>query len=252
MNLESKTVLRKMTDFAFKGLVLCLLFLSFENCVEEPLPPNIPVGAKFEKKLNTFVFKEPGRVRVYYDNGRIYQDCFMNESGKPHGSCKFYSKYSDLVLSYGKLDNGVRRGQWIWNFEDGSLYIRQSFGNGPHKPEVAINGAEGNEEGSYERFYQNGQLELKGTYSAGYRNNLWQKYFPDGELEYSGYYKNGTKVRTWFYYFPNHKTEAIEVFDENGGLISRTIYLPDGTKNCEVVKGAEPVCQSLSLSPSKK
>lgn len=111
-----------------------------------------------------------------------------------------------------------------------------------------MNGDEGNEEGLFERFYENGQLELKGNYTEGYRDNLWQKYFPDGELEYTGYYKNGKKVKTWFYYYPTHKTEAIEVFDDNGNFISRTNYLPDGTINCEMKKGFEPICQTLVSS----
>ncbi|PJZ54500.1 hypothetical protein CH380_05400 [Leptospira adleri] len=246
MNLESKSALNAMSSSVLRTLQLLSLFFLFENCAKEPIPANIPAGAKFEKQFNAYVFTEPGRRRIYYDNGKIYQDCQINEMGFDNGICKFYSKYDDRLLSTGRFENAVRRGEWIWNFDNGNLYIRQNFGKGERKPEVIMSGAEGNEEGLYERFYVNGQVELRGTYSDGYKNNLWQKFFPDGELEYTGYYKNGQKIRTWFYYYPNHKTEAIEVFDENGGFISRTTYLPDGAKNCEMQKGSQTVCETLA------
>lgn len=223
---------------------ILLVLLFSVGCVKEPRPANIPEGAKFDKNFNSYVLTETGRRRIYYDNGNIYQDCTINELGLDHGLCRIYSKYDGRVLAEGKLDNSVRRGTWVWRFDDGKVYIRQNYGNGPRKPEVMMSGDEGNEDGQYERFYQNGQVELKGKYSEGYRNDLWQRYFPDGELEYTGYYKMGRKIRSWFYYYPTHKTEAIEVYDDNGGFISRTTYLPDGTQNCEIKKGAETVCQS--------
>ncbi|RHX96226.1 hypothetical protein DLM76_04540 [Leptospira yasudae] len=258
MNLESefslksapasvlKTSLERAPSF-LKGFVwfICALSL-FVSCVKEPIPANIPAGAKFQKEFNAYVLTEPGRRRIYYDNGKIYQDCSINELGLENGLCRFYSKYEDRILAKGNFENGVRRGEWTWNFDNGNLYIRQNYGKGQRKPEVMMSGDEGNEDGLYERFYENGQVELKGSYTEGYRNNLWQKYFPDGELEYTGYYKNGRKVRTWFYYYPTHKTEAIEVFDDNGGFLSRTTYLPDGTINCEIKKGSDTVCQSLT------
>jgi antitoxin component YwqK of YwqJK toxin-antitoxin module len=248
MNLESKSFQNGMNSFVLKALVFIFLTFLFANCVKEPIPANIPAGAKFEKQFNAYVFTEPGRRRIYYDNGKIYQDCEINELGIENGICKFYSKYDDRLLSRGRFENGVRRGEWNWNFDNGNPYIRQSFGKGNRKPEVLMSGDEGNEEGSYERFYVNGQVELKGSYLDGYRNNLWQKFYPDGELEYTGYYKNGRKIRTWFYYYPTHKTEAIEVFDESGDFLSRTTFLPDGTKNCEMSKGSRTICETLASS----
>ncbi len=246
MNLESKSPLNGKFSFSGKSFLFLSVLFVLGSCAKEPIPANIPAGAKFEKQYNAYVFTEPGRRRIYYDNGKIYQDCEINDLGLENGICKFYSKYDDRLLSIGRFENSVRRGEWIWNFDNGNLYIRQNFGKGERKPEVFMSGAEGNEEGSYERFYVNGQVELKGTYSEGYKSNLWQKFFPDGELEYTGYYKNGKKIRTWFYYYPTHKTEAIEVFDENGGFLSRTTFLPDGTKNCEMQKGSKTVCATLA------
>ncbi|EQA73676.1 toxin-antitoxin system YwqK family antitoxin [Leptospira noguchii] len=242
----------KLTFFAqkilFKSIISFLAIVSFLYCIKESISGNIPAGAKFQKEFNAYVLTESGRRRVYYDNGKIYQDCSINELGLENGLCKIYSKHEDRILAKGNYENGVRIGEWIWNFDNGNLYIRQNFGKSSRKPEVMMNGDEGNEEGLFERFYENGQLELKGNYTEGYRDNLWQKYFLDGELEYTGYYKNGKKVKTWFYYYPTHKTEAIEVFDDNGNFISRTTYLPNGTINCEIKKGFTSVCQTLVSS----
>ncbi|EKO32808.1 toxin-antitoxin system YwqK family antitoxin [Leptospira santarosai] len=246
MNSKLFFFLGRISAFSLKNAIVFFSVAFSFSCVKESIPTNVPAGAKFQKESNTYVFFESGRRRVYYDNGKIYQDCPINELGQENGLCKFYSKYEDRVLAQGTFENGVRRGEWIWNFDSGNIYIRQNFGKSSRKPEVMMNGDEGNEEGLYERFYENGQVELKGNYTEGYRNGLWQKYFQDGELEYTGYYKNGLKVRTWFYYYPTHKTEAIEVFDDNGGFTSRTTYFPDGTINCEIKKGFDSVCQSLT------
>ncbi|PJZ71249.1 hypothetical protein CH373_01700 [Leptospira perolatii] len=213
------------------GLINLILY-----CNSEVRPTGIPANAKHDKKRNVYVLEEAGRQKIYYENGKLYSDCPIDQTKQYHGVCKTFARTEDSVASEGEYNHGAKLGKWKWFFPDGKPYILQSYGPGPIRPESAWLGEEGNEEGTFERYYHSGALELKGFYREGRKSDFWQKYFPNGELEFSGTYLNGNKVRSWFYYFPNGKTESIEVYTENGKLLSRVLYLPTGAKLCETTE----------------
>ena len=54
----------------------------------------------------------------------------------------------------------------------------------------------GKPEGSWETYWDNGQLSLKGNYKNGKRKGSWESYHEDGSVKekYTGTYKNGVKV----------------------------------------------------------
>lgn len=211
-----------------------ILFLLFGFCESAERPEGLPKNAVYDKHMNAYVLNENSVSKIYYENGKLYSECSLDSNGVYHGNCKTYLRLENGIASEGKYEHGQKVGDWVWYFPNGKVYIRQKFGSGPKDPVAVFNGDEGNEEGSYERYYSDGTLELKGNYKKGLRSDLWQKFFKDGELESSGYYAKGVKIRTWFYYFPNHETESVEVFDEKGKFLLRTIYSPAGKVICEV------------------
>lgn len=218
-----------------KFIIFFLCFFAF-FCESAERPHGLPEGAKYDKNMNAYILNEPGLARIYYDNGKLYFECPLDENKLYHGLCKSYLRSKEGVSSQGKYEHGSKVGDWVWYFADGKPYIKQRFGSQIKDEFAQINGDEGNEEGPYERYYPEGTLEVKGNYKNGQKSDFWQKYFKDGELEYSGYYSKGKKIRTWFYYFPNRQTESVEVFDENGNFLSRTIFSPAGKVLCEVQK----------------
>lgn len=221
----------------FPLLVIAALVVFGCNVSERPV--GIPKEAKYDKSRNVYYLDEPGRQRLYYENGRLYSDCGADDKNLPHGLCRTFARTEDRTVSEGKYEHGAKIGDWVWYFPDGKTYVVQKYGTRPKRPESIWLGEEGNEEGPYKRFYQDGSVEIQGFYKDGQKSEFWQKYFRDGELEYSGYYSKGKKVRTWFYYFPNRSKEAVEVFDNEGNFLSRTLYAPDGREICEVTpKGA--------------
>ncbi|EPG72857.1 MORN repeat protein [Leptospira fainei serovar Hurstbridge str. BUT 6] len=218
---------------------IAILILITVSCSESTRPEGIPIGAKYDKARNVYYLDEPTRQRLYYENGKLYSDCSIDEAKQFHGFCRTYARSEDRTASEGRYVHGAKVGDWVWYFPDGKIYVKQKFGTLPRRSDSIWLGEEGNEDGPYLRYYSDGTLELQGFYKEGQKSELWQKFFKDGELEYSGYYAKGKKVRTWFYYFPNRTKEAVEVFDNDGNFLSRSLYSPQGKKICEVdSKGA--------------
>ena len=83
----------------------------------------------------------------------------------------FYEKFSATPFT-GELDEGL---------------IRGSFKNG--KPE-----------GSWEEYWESGQLQLKTTYKNGKREGSWVRYFSTGALWGKGNYKNDNREGYWEWY----------------------------------------------------
>ena len=52
----------------------------------------------------------------------------------------------------------------------------------------------GNREGNWEHYWENGQLGMSGDYKNGKQEGYWEYYSENGQLEGTGTYKNGVKV----------------------------------------------------------
>ena len=52
-------------------------------------------------------------------------------------------------------------------------------------------------DGPYESYYDNGQLETKGTYKDGELDGPYEEYYDDGQLRFKGTYKDGERCGEW-------------------------------------------------------
>ena len=106
----------------------------------------------------------------------------------------YYKKFTDVPFTgkvtgtqEGKLKYGGREGPWVQYFENGQLESKGTYKN--HLMD-----------GPWVGYHKNGQLEMKGDYKNGKREGPWVRYrsniLNDGQLdqEFSGTYKNGVKV----------------------------------------------------------
>ena len=95
-------------------------------------------------------------------------------------------------------------------------------------------------EGPYEEFYENGQLERKGTWTRAGRDGLFEQFFPNGQIKYRGMYINGSAEGTHEDYMKEDSLERVvlnykdnmynglyEQFYENGQLERRGNYFED-------------------------
>lgn len=208
--------------------ILLFFYFLFWNCNSKLLPPKgVPQEAVYEKRQNIYYLKKDGHEKQWSAEGWLYSDCELDSQGAMTGLCKTYSKEGQ-VISEGKLVNGNRDGVWQWYFLDGKIYTRLEHNHEKKRIYWMSTQKIGNEHGFYERFYSDGQLELKGYYDSGYMNGKWEKYYRSGKIEYQGEYLKEKKIGEWFYYYPNGSIEAVEKYNEKSELVERKLYLPDG------------------------
>ena len=55
----------------------------------------------------------------------------------------------------------------------------------------------GQPHGYWETYYNNGQLNYKGSYVNGLKDGYWESYWPDGTLHAKGKFRNNAKVGLW-------------------------------------------------------
>ena len=86
-------------------------------------------------------------------------------------------------LDQGKFKDGKKEGSWEYYFENGQLWKKGNYKNGK-------------KEGLWVRHLSNGQLISKGAYKNNKEDGEWVSYTIDGEvfLGLTGTFKNGVKV----------------------------------------------------------
>ena len=102
----------------------------------------------------------------------------------------YYKKFSDVPFTgkitgeeKGKLKNGKKDGSWVKYWDNGQLNYKGDFKNGKS-------------EGSWIGYWDNGQLMYKGYYKNGKSDGSWVSYKQDGTVwkEFTGTFKNGKKI----------------------------------------------------------
>jgi antitoxin component YwqK of YwqJK toxin-antitoxin module len=62
---------------------------------------------------------------------------------------------------------------------------------------------DGNKEGYWEIYWENGNLDYRGNYVAGKEDGIWESYFSNGEFYSKGFYVAGKKYGYWEFYNSN-------------------------------------------------
>jgi antitoxin component YwqK of YwqJK toxin-antitoxin module len=217
----------------FKLLLIFVFLQSCENSNPNKNPTNVPNEAKFDRKRNVYLHRTDKRESVYYASGKKYSECDLGTTGKYNGICNYYYEDNGKLLSSGYVVNGLRDKLWHWYFPNQQVYYRQEFNHEKRRTDFLVETELiGTEHGKYERFYDNGKLEERGSYDTGYKTGLWEKFYRSGKKEFMGNYKNNTRVSNWIYFFPNEKVEALEFFQASGEFIERKTFYSNGKPNC--------------------
>ena len=81
---------------------------------------------------------------------------------------------------------------------------------------------DGKKDGLFEEYYENGQLQGRGTYKDWKRDGLWEYYHENGQLQYKGTYKDGRQEGLVEYYN-----------EEDGKLTSKCFWVNGKEYECE-------------------
>lgn len=228
-----------------KSIYSILFFFAFalSSCRSEAKPDTVPEDATYNRKTNLYSVTVNQVQYQYYQDGKLYSKCHINESHQRHGLCESFLHSTGKRISWGKFEKGQRDGEWVWTFEDGSPYVVQDFTYGKKKSFWIPVEEWGNDDGKYVRYYFDGKVEEKGSYDSGIKTGTWMKYFPDQKLEYRGRYQNGSKVGSWQYFYPSGIQEAEEKYTSEGKLLSRITYYPNGNLWCRNQPNQELNCK---------
>lgn len=157
----------------------------------------------FEEKNDDKKHSHDGFHKLYFDEkfgadrfspGLIYQEGFL-KNGKWDGLSKVYHPNGELNM-VGSYTDGLKVGDWkIYSKTTpylesqglkGYLYIEMEYKDDYSLDEYedlnTKDFTDGIKEGSYKRYYSNGNIEEEGMYKNDQKVGTWKKYSFDGEL----------------------------------------------------------------------
>ena len=139
-----------------------------------------------------------GDIKSFDENGKLIQ-ITHSETGLTEGFNE-----SGKLWYFGKQKNGKKEGEWTF-LSNGLKQKIQNYENGQ------LNG-------EYKSYDENGKLYCKGKYEKGKRVGEWKFYFSNGALKEIGYYQNDKSIGTWIEYDKEGEVIFIRYY-ENGNLI---------------------------------
>jgi len=116
----------------------------------------------------------------------------VKRDGRMYKKFNYFPFNGKITGQYrGTLKNGKEDGSWDLYYFNGQLESKGNFKNGK-------------KEGSWVHYHENGQLESKGSFKNGNMEGSWVSYYyNNGKLNYKGNFKNHKKEGSWVRYFDN-------------------------------------------------
>jgi antitoxin component YwqK of YwqJK toxin-antitoxin module len=88
----------------------------------------------------------------------------------------------NLITEKGNYYEGNQQGIWKSWYENGNLYSEIEYDQDIPN-------------GKYTTYWENGNMKLTGKYVTGVREGLWHRYNENGDLLVSDFYKNGVEIK---------------------------------------------------------
>lgn len=143
-----------------------------------------------------------GKWTWYYEDGKLRREEFFRR-GKEDGTVTEYDNQGNIMvqgdyvnglkdgswflnvgdhIEKGSYRDGERIGDWIYEYEDGTLNFEGEYAAG-----LAV--------GKHRWYHPDGQLLMEGKYSSGQRTGTWKKYDEEGVEVLNVKYKSGREVK---------------------------------------------------------
>ena len=125
-------------------------------------------------------------------------------------------------ISFENHDNGQIKERI--NYKDGKLQSKENYEDGKLQ---YIDYRDGEGDGLWESYHENGQLAAKYTYKDGKLDGLMESYHDNGQLMKKGTYKDGKREGRWKSYNENGEdvsNSQYQSFHGNGQLKEKGTY----------------------------
>ncbi len=198
---------------------------------------DMPVGIHKEYDANGNLSK----VKEYTSQSILLGEGLFDENSKRTGVWRLYDEYWEYYYAKGSYKDGLRTGEWVYFYSDGSKEMEGYFNkdkpdrewiwyykNGNKKR--VENYLSGKLEGEYIEFdsaenvilqgeyfddvrigkwvYNVGDIIEEGNYELGEKDGNWTHYYSNtGKIRFTGYYKKGDPDKTHKWYYPNGNIE---------------------------------------------
>lgn len=171
-----------------------------------------------------------GLFVFYYENGTVKaKNTYFN-----NGKDSYVSTYYDngKLMSMGKYVNEKKDSSWVFLDKWGNYVAKETYKSGlkhgkcidfyPFNPKVdagqpqileVIFYSNGERDGEYQKYYQNGKLLMDGNYEVGNKNGKWTTYYPTG------------KKRTEMYFIRGLKNGYVMNYDGNEVLLNKQYFV---------------------------
>jgi antitoxin component YwqK of YwqJK toxin-antitoxin module len=193
-----------------------------------------------------------GFYKSFNENGiLLFSYNFKND--KEHGLCIDYagSRNYKEIYCYGKplsermMENGEIKSEKYYGCANNTnfiifskklikpgVYERIEFHkNGKISEKFNENSSYGKENGTYEKFYENGKLAEKGIINSG-KYGTWVGFYENGDSLY--FAKYGAGIETYYKKFiEGNKIEYVKSLDYNFETITKIFYYPEGNLKLE-------------------
>lgn len=171
----------------------------------------------------------------YFENGVKSAEGVINKEGR-HGKWKFY--YANGALeSIQNYEDGVRKGVYEKYFPNGDLEVKYEFNE------------EGVSEGYYRNYFRNGDLFRQGYLLESDRDGPWESYYRNGKpsrksfnsgFELQGFYTyydvKGKPTRSTYY---KDGLDKFDIYYDTAGVAFDTIFSKPGERVEELRRCAD-------------
>ncbi len=205
----------------------------------------------YNENLETYLTfangRSEGQDTSYYENG-VIKLIRSHYQGKEDGKWIFFNK--DGTIKWEKsYYAGAPEGKHIYYFPDGNLYkietwkagqltgTKKEFYKGKNgqagKLKKEINYKNGEFDGAYRTYQENGQIAIEQFFKNGQKDGLCSYYYDDGKLFYTENYADGKREGQVKRLFPDGKTWIIERYKKGKKNGYWEEYYEDGTLKYE-------------------
>lgn len=157
-------------------------------------------------------------ISRFKNNGTVSYTVFYHSNGKMMAKGKFINEKKDSIWNYYRVSDEMLVSKE--NYFDGETHDESiSYYPNGNIAEI-INYNKGVKQGVWEKYFQDGNIQLKGNYFNDNIEGKFDIYYPGKILKTSGEYKKSLKYGEWKYYSILEKLEKIEIYDD-GKLVKK-------------------------------
>lgn len=209
-----------------KLVILFILGFTLSNCTNS----EDNQGSASEFLIDTKVEVK----KKFYEDGQLKSISPVNQSGLKDGEVVTYYPNGN-VLNKANYKNGIRVGKNLVYFENSRVKIKEYYND------------EGLVDGSYEEFFENGQLNITGQFKRGLKEGVWKEFYENGNLYEENFFelnqldgmqkvyhpngilgvigrcRNDKEIGDWIFYGIGGDTLKIETY-EDGIVVDKKVY----------------------------